>query len=135
MGGRISTDLRFLGNAVAAAAGVLGFFGVLGSFLTTAAPLDSFFGSRFGVTSNFFNTTFGEAERDFFFVLGVVVVTVSTTSASLSESSTETGESGTISADFRLRRLLRATFGAFSASFFQIWIVSKFKFNLNYLFR
>ena len=133
MGGRISTDLRFFGNA-AAAAGVLGFFGVLGSFLTTAAAA-SFFGSRLGVTSNFFNTTFGEAERDFFFVLGVVVVTVSTTSASLSESSTETGESGTISADFRLRRLLRATFGAFSASFFQIWIVSKFKFNLNYLFR
>ena len=122
MGGRISTDLRFFGNAVAAAAGVLGFFGVLGSFLTAAAApvAASFLGSRFGVTSNFFNTTFGEAERDFFLVLGVVV-TVSITSASLSESSTETGESGTISADFRLRRLLRATFGAFSASFFQIW--------------
>ena len=121
MGGRISTDLRFFGKAAVAAvaAGVLGFLGVLGSFLTTAPVAASFFGSRLGVTSNFFNTTFGEAERDFFFVLGVVI-TVSTTSASLSESSTETGESGTISVDFRLRRLLRATFGAFSASFFQV---------------
>ena len=114
--GGMRTDLRFFGNG----AGVLGFFGVLGSFLATTT-WGSFLGSRFGVSIDFLGkNTFGEAERDFFFVLGVVVVTVFATSASLRESSTETGESGTISADFRLRRLLRATFGEFSASFLRL---------------